>query len=81
MALLRNVVSMPAINVEIVASERREMSYQDIQAAIELDCIHQNGPPTGIVSSHFSEDTKMPGKRERPEGTVLKLWQVEVLQG
>ncbi len=30
---------------------------------------------------HFLEDAKMAGKREKPGDIVLKLWQVEVLQG
>jgi putative transposase len=29
----------------------------------------------------FREDQTMAGKREKPEDIVLKLWQVEVLQG
>ena len=35
----------------------------------------------GIELSRFQEDDEMAGKREKPEDIVLKLRQVEVLQG
>jgi putative transposase len=34
-----------------------------------------------MVSTDFLEDAKMAGKREKPEDIVLKLRQVEVLEG
>jgi DNA invertase Pin-like site-specific DNA recombinase len=40
-----------------------------------------SGPPFGIGISRFQEDDEMAGKREKPEDIVLKLRQVEVLQG
>ena len=46
-----------------------------------LECPHWSGPPFGIELSRFQEDDEMTGKREKPEDIVLKLRQVEVLQG
>jgi putative transposase len=46
-----------------------------------LECPHWSGPPFGIELSRFQEDDEMAGKREKPEDIVLKLRQVEVLQG
>ena len=40
-----------------------------------------SGLPTGIVLSHFQEDQGMAGKRDKPKEIVMKLRQVEVLQG
>jgi putative transposase len=46
-----------------------------------MECPHWSGPPLGIELSRFQEDDEMAGKREKPEDIVLKLRQVEVLQG
>ena len=47
----------------------------------DLECPHCSGPPFGIELSRFQEGDEMAGKREKPEDIVLKLRQVEVLQG
>ena len=46
-----------------------------------LVCPPRSGPPIGLDLTRFEEDREMAGKREKAEDIVLKLRQVEVLQG
>ena len=46
-----------------------------------MECPHWSGPSFGMELFRFRADDEMTGKREKPEDIVLKLRQVEVLQG
>mgnify|MGYP003142962050 FL=1 len=56
--------------------------YRDIKRnRYTVECPHWSGPPFGMELSRFQEGDEMASKREKPEDIVLKLRQVEVLQG